>query len=264
MSFFDTHVHFDMLKAPDGPDSAVMRALAAGVTRMIATGGSMPANEFALSMAARFPGTVTAAVGYDRDCADGASPMPDLDPILRCGSVGGIRPIAVGEAGLDFHYHPETATRQLALFANQLHLAQTHHLPIVVHSRQADEATLEALTDYARGLPSGGVRAGVIHCFTGNVGFARNLLDLGFHISFSGIVTFRNADALREAARFVPADRLLIETDSPFLAPVPHRGNPNEPMFLPAVAKLLAEVRGSSVEDIAAQTSRNATALFAV
>lgn len=264
MFFFDTHVHFDMIKAPDVAPGIVERALAAGVSRMIAVGGSAPANDFALSMAARFPGTVCAAVGYDRDCAAGDRPMPDIEPVLQGGNEGGIRPVAVGEAGLDFHYHPETVEKQRALFAGQLELARKYRLPIIVHTREADVATLELLGQHVAALPAGSSRIGVIHCFTGDTGFARQVVDLGFHVSFSGIITFRNAASLREAARFVPADRLLIETDSPFLAPVPHRGKPNEPMLLPAVAKTLGEVRGCSMEEIAALTSRNTSMLFGI
>ncbi|MEI6810115.1 MAG: TatD family hydrolase [bacterium] len=262
MIFFDTHVHFDMIKAADGAHGAVERAIGAGVTRMIAIGGSAPANEFALSMAARFPDTISAAVGYDRDCAGGDHPMPDLEPALQGLNAAGVRPVAVGEIGLDFHYHPETAEKQGTLIAGQLELARRYQLPVVVHSRQADEATLDLLGRHVAGLSAGSSRIGVIHCFTGDIAFARKVLDIGLHVSFSGIVTFRNADTLREAARFVPADRLLIETDSPFLAPVPHRGKSNEPMFVPDVAKMLAEVRGCSIEEIAGVTSRNAAALF--
>ena len=262
MLFFDTHVHFDMIKAADGAQGVVDRAATAGVSRMIAIGGSEQANDFALAMAARFPGIVSAAVGYDRDCAAGDRPMPDLEPILLGRSEAGVRPVAVGETGLDFHYHPDTADGQKVLLAGQLELARSCRLPIIVHSREADDATVELLRRHAASLPPGNSRIGVVHCFTGDTGFARRILDLGCYVSFSGIVTFRNADSLRKAARFVPADRLLIETDSPFLAPVPHRGNPNEPMWLPAVAKAIAEVRGVPVEEIAWVTSRNAMALF--
>jgi TatD DNase family protein len=133
---------------------------------------------------------------------------------------------------------------------------------VVVHSREADEATLAELREHAQAWRGEPGRAGVLHCFAGDEAFARQLLDLGFHISFSGIVTFRNADALRAVARLVPDDRLLIETDTPLLAPVPVRGKRNEPAFLPHVAAKLAGVRGCSVERIAEITTANAEWLF--
>ena len=166
---------------------------------------------------------------------------------------------AVGETGLDFHYHPETADAQCALFAAQLRLADEWRLPIILHTREADEATLRVLDETP--WHGDGLR-GVIHCFTGDKAFAAQLLDRQFMISFSGIVTFRNADMLRESAAFVPDDRLLIETDSPFLAPVPQRGKRNEPAFVTHVADCLARVRDTTAEHIAELTWRNAERLF--
>jgi len=251
-----------MIKALGEANGSVERALDAGVGRMIAIGGSGAANEFALSMATGFPGVISAAIGFDRDCAGRDPCTPDLERIFHAGHTGGIHPVAVGEIGLDFHYHPETSERQCALLNVQLAIARGNRVPVIVHSREADDATLSLLAQHAAELPAGTSRIGVIHCFTGDKLFAQKLLDLGFHLSFSGIVTFRNAESLREVARMVPARRLLIETDSPFLAPIPHRGNPNEPSYLPDVAAVLAEVRGCSIEAIASVTTENAMALF--
>jgi TatD DNase family protein len=140
------------------------------------------------------------------------------------------------------------------LFARQLELARSLGLPVVIHTRDADDDTLGLL----REIPS----KGIIHCFTGSPGFCRALLDLGFYVSISGIVTFRAADNVRESALVVPDDRILVETDSPFLAPVPKRGGPNEPAFVVHTAKFLAELRGTSFGDFAALTTRNALQLL--
>jgi TatD DNase family protein len=134
--------------------------------------------------------------------------------------------------------------------------------PVVVHSREADEDTLRLLADYAARWPRTDAAPGVLHCFTGSLSFARRLIDLGFMISFSGIVTFKNADALREVAAEVPDERLLIETDSPYLAPVPYRGKRNEPAYVLEVARLLAELRGCELETLAAYTTANALRFF--
>jgi len=270
--YFDTHVHFDLIKSEGGPEGVIARALAAGVTRMVAVGGNEQANAFAMSLAAKFPNSIRAAIGYDRDRAMEHCPMDQLEAMLigpavdtshiANSRIGMIRSAAIGEIGLDFHYHPETSAEQQALFAAQLSIARRLRLPVIVHNREADGPMLELLREHSLAWSSGGGGIGVLHCFTGNVAMARSILDLGFCISFSGIVTFRNAESLRDVAGFVPADRILIETDTPLLAPVPLRGQPNEPANLPLVAKVVAGCRGCRVEEIAELTSCNAGKLF--
>jgi len=159
-------------------------------------------------------------------------------------------PTAVGEIGLDYYYSPETREAQLKLFGEQLELAREKNLPVVIHTREADDDTLALL----REIPS----RGIIHCYTGTPEAARRFLDLGFYISISGIVTFRAADNVRAAARVVPDDRILIETDAPFLAPVPMRGKPNEPAFVAHTCAFLAHERGMSADDFADLTFANA------
>jgi TatD DNase family protein len=143
-----------------------------------------------------------------------------------------------------------------------LDLAAKHRLPVIVHSREADDDTVELLREHVRRWRGDPARIGVLHCFTGTSEFARSVLDLGLMVSFSGIVTFRNADSLRAVAREVPEDRLLIETDTPYLAPVPQRGRPNEPAYVVHVAESLAKIRNDTVEHIAHSTARNALRLF--
>jgi len=176
----------------------------------------------------------------------------DLDAAMTCAA--GV--CAVGEIGLDYHYDFAPRDVQQAVFAAQLGHAAARDLPVVIHTREADDDTFVILK--ALSPP----RGGVLHCFTGDRGAARRGLDLGFHISLSGIVTFPRALELHDVARMVPADRLLVETDSPFLAPVPHRGKRNEPSHVVRVAEAIAALRQVSVEEIAESTEANFVRLF--
>lgn len=254
----DTHVHFREAMTPVDIDGVVSRALAAGVGRMVAVGCEHDANAAALRVAAAYPDQVKAAVGYDRSLAGSDATASDIRALIRSAPVGQVA--AIGEIGLDFYYTPETAEPQQELMASELALARELRLPVIVHSREADTETLALLTEHARQWQGG--ELGVLHCFTGEEPFARRLLELGFYISFSGIVTFRNADPLRAVAVLIPADRLLVETDTPYLTPVPYRGKPNEPCYLPAVAAVLAKVRGTTPEALAETTTANARRLF--
>ena len=247
--YLDSHAHFDGAVEQGDVAGWLGRAAAAGVSRMVAIGGSPDANRRARDLAAAHPHAMRATAGYDRDLAATPPPLADVADLLRDTLV-----CAVGETGLDYHYEPETAPAQQALFGSMLELATAAGKPVVVHSREADADTLRLLRAY--GGP------GVLHCFTGGADFARALLDLGLYISFSGIVTFRNAEDLRAVARQVPADRLLIETDAPYLSPVPFRGQPNEPARVVEVARVLAEVRGVAVEELARLSYHNACQLF--
>ncbi|MGD8164506.1 metal-dependent hydrolase [Pantoea sp. FN0307] len=169
------------------------------------------------------------------------------------------RVIAMGETGLDYHYQPETRARQQASFREHIRVGRQLNKPIIVHTRDAREDTLAILREEGAEECSG-----VLHCFTEDRETAAKLLDMGFYISFSGIVTFRNAEALREAARYVPLDRLLVETDSPYLAPVPHRGKENQPAFTRDVAEYMAVLKGVDLETLAQATTQNFSDLFHV
>jgi TatD DNase family protein len=255
VNYFDTHAHFD--GSPLETAAVMKRALDAGVARVVAVGGSTELNVGALAAAAAYPECVRLAIGFDRDQAASASPEGLVETLRLLAEAHA--PAAVGEIGLDFHYHPATAEAQRALFRAQLLLADEWRLPVIIHTRDADEATLQVLDDTPwRGE---GLR-GVVHCFTGDRSFAARLLDRSLAISFSGIVTFRNADMLRASAASIPEERLLIETDAPFLAPVPRRGQRNEPAFVLHVAECLAKARGTTVEHIASVTYANAVRLF--
>ena len=248
----------------------VGRALSAGVVRMVAVGGTKEMNRCAVEAAGRFPDVVCAAWGYDRDQAVGAASgaggvrgaVETLKTDIARRIAGGAGICAVGEMGLDFHYSAGISGEQIELLRGQLGVARELSLPVIVHSREADSETIAELEAHSRAWEGPRDGQGVLHCFTGDSVFAGQLLDIGFCISFSGIVTFRNADALRRVARDVPSDRLLIETDSPYLAPVPHRGKRNEPAYVLRVAEVLAEARKCSIEDVAEVTMRNAERLF--
>ena len=255
--YIDSHLHFDSFVEAGTAETIVADARAAGVAQMVAIGGGDAANACALEVARAYPGAVFATAGYDRDEIDAGATEADLRAAADHPEV-----VAIGEAGLDYHYTPETAARQRDLFQLNLRVAAETGKPIVVHSRDADEDTLALLGDHAKGWDSEPDRLGVLHCFTRDWDFARACLDLGLHISFSGIATFRNAADLRDVATRVPLDRLLIETDAPYLAPVPHRGKRNQPAWVVHVAECLADVRGETVEQLRDATTANAQRLF--
>jgi TatD DNase family protein len=165
--------------------------------------------------------------------------------------------VAIGETGLDYHYHPELAASQQQSFINHILASHQTHKPLIVHTREARADTIALLQQYQ-------AQQGVLHCFTEDWPTAKAALDLGFYISLSGIVSFANAKELKEVAKKIPLERLLIETDSPYLAPVPYRGKKNEPRYLPAVAQAIADIRGLSVTEVAAITTRNFAQLFGV
>jgi TatD DNase family protein len=167
--------------------------------------------------------------------------------------------VAIGETGLDYFYMNSEKEIQISSFTKQIHLGKKHQLPIIIHVRDAHEDMIAILTN-----ESTADTPGVIHCFTGDYDTAKKYLDLGFYISFSGIVTFKRSEELREAAKNIPIDKILIETDSPYLAPVPYRGKPNEPSYVKHVAETLADVRGMSFEEIAQATKANAEKLFRI
>jgi len=251
----DSHCHLDRLDlgAHGGSlEAALDAARARGVGHFLCIGVSADNAAVVRALAERHA---------DVDCSVGVHPLdvePDAVPALDwlLGELAHPRVIAIGETGLDYHYQPESAALQQQAFRLHLEAARLTGKPLIVHTRAARADTLDLLREAA--LP----QAGVLHCFTEDWEMARAALDLGFYISLSGIVTFRNAEALREVARRVPADRLLVETDAPWLAPVPYRGKPNLPQYVREVAEFLAELRGIPFETLAEQTTGNFRRLF--
>lgn len=251
----DSHCHLDRLDlaAHGGSlDAALDAARARGVGHFLCIGVSADNAAQVRALAARYP-DVDCSVGiHPLDLAPGEAPV--LDWLL--GELNHPEVVAIGETGLDYHYEPEAAQLQQASFRLHLEAARLTGKPVVIHTRAARADTLTLLREAA--LP----QAGVLHCFTEDWEMAKAALDLGYYISLSGIVTFRNADALRDVARQVPADRLLVETDSPYLAPIPHRGKPNLPEYVRDVAEFIALVRGERYEQLAQQTTENFRRLF--
>ncbi len=235
----DTHCHFD---PEDSPADLLQEATDLRV-RVIAVGGGE-----VLNATAKTSGTLFTQ-GYDW-----AHPLPETPAELDKDI------LAVGEMGFDFHYEQgeSVARRQRETFIYQAEIARARMLPIIVHTREADTITVETLRALA--LP----KTGVIHSYTGDIALARILLDLGYFISLSGIVTFRNADQLREVAKFLPDDRILVETDTPYLAPVPLRGKRNRPAYVRKTAEFIAALRGTTLEAFAETTTQNAKSLFAL
>lgn len=253
----DTHVHLDDPRFAADRDEVLARAREAGVELFVTIGCDLATSRAAVELADRLP-PVFASVGVHphevRHIGDDW-----YDQLRRLAAHPKV--VAYGEIGLDYHYNHSSPREQRERFREQVGLAKDLGLPIVVHTREAPEDTVAILTE-----EKAGDVGGVFHCFSGNADLARRALDLGFHLSFSGVVTFKNAETLREIARTVPADRLLVETDCPYLAPVPHRGKRNEPAYVRHVAELLAGLRAgtapAAIEEIGRQTSLNARRLF--
>ncbi len=250
----DSHAHLDARSyAADLPE-VVARAKAAGVRGVVLVGQWHAPGDFgqALELAATDPRYFRATMGvHPHECAN----VPAADWATLALLARDPRVAAVGEAGLDYHYDRSPREEQQRWFRHQAALAREVGKPLVVHTREADDDTAAIL----RELPP---PRGLIHCFTSDATAVRRYLDLGLYVSLAGVVTFKNADALRDAARQVPLDRLLVETDCPYLAPLPHRGKRNEPAFVAITAAALAKLHGVSEEAFAEATSRNAAALF--
>jgi TatD DNase family protein len=245
----DTHAHLD--GCDEAPELLLARARDAGVERVIAVGSGLDSCRAALAIAERDSG-VSAALGIHPHQAGGpeARRLDDLAELLRHE-----RAVAVGETGLDFYRDWAPPEAQRDLFAAQLELAAELGKPVVVHNRDADSETAALLAGFAGTV--------VLHCFS-SAGLLETALERGYYVSFAGNVTFAKADELREAARRVPADRILAETDSPYLAPVPRRGRPNEPANVVHTVAALAEVRGEEAAELAARIDANATSAFAL
>ncbi len=292
IEWFDSHCHLqdefveaEVSRHDDGAGAhatrlaaTIARASEAGVTRMVCVGTNAESSAEAvrLARASREPGSVAVAEGVElwatvglhpHDAINGVGCLDEvLDAELAAPSSGRGRStepasrvvVGIGECGLDYHYDHSPRPAQRKAFAQQIELASRHGLTLVIHTREAWEDTIGILT--AAGVPE----RIIIHCFTGGPDEARRCLDLGASLSFSGVVTFKNAEPVRQAAALCPLDRLLVETDTPFLAPVPHRGTLNEPSRVPLVGAAIAQVKGVETSDVAAASTRNAVSMFAV
>ena len=248
----DTHCHIYSDQFETDRPATLERAGAAGVARMIAIGYDLPSSRAALALAQESP-LVWASAGIQPHYAQttGDAEMAELRRLLAQPRV-----VALGEIGLDYYHDRAPHDLQEALFRRQLALARELDLPVVIHSRDAREDTVRILQDAARGQP------GVMHSFSGDWEYAEACLEVGFYLSLSGPLTFKKAAELHEVARRAPLDRILIETDAPYLTPHPFRGKRNEPAYVRYVAQALAELRGLALDQIAAATTANAERLF--
>ena len=274
MALADAHCHFDAHHFPEGPDAVMARAKAAGVVGFVVVGlardVTVPRGEAGEGMASDADplGPVHEAVILAKRVPDHVAACVGLHPhdarVATVALVEGLRElarspevVAVGEIGLDYHYDHSPRDTQRDVFARLVALARSVKKPIVIHTREAAADTLALLeSEGARDV------GGVIHCFSEDRPFAERALDLGFDLSFSGIVTFKGAKSIHEVAAWAPLDRILVETDSPYLAPVPLRGKPCEPAYIVHTAKRVAELRGVTVEDVARATTENAERRF--
>jgi TatD DNase family protein len=251
----DSHCHLDFPDFADELDAVVARAEAAGIGKLVTIATRVRRFDAVRAVAARFP-NVYCSVGTHPHNAHEELDVTAEDLVRLADDP---KVVAIGEAGLDYHYDSSPRDAQAAGFRTHIAAARTTGLPLVIHAREADDdvaAILEAETGK-------GAFPAVLHCFSSGRGLAERGIALGHYVSFSGILTFKNSQAIRDIAKDLPADRILVETDAPYLAPPPHRGKRNEPAFVVETAAVLAAVRGVSREAIAEQTTENFHRLFA-
>lgn len=251
----DTHTHLDDPRYDDDRAALIARAQEAGVTTFITIGCDLATSRSAVALAHRHP-SVYATVGvHPHEVKHIADEW--YDELRRLAQHEKV--VAYGEIGLDYHYNHSPPTLQRDRFREQVCLARELGLPVVIHTREAQDDTMAILKD-ERAADVGGV----FHCFSGDASAAKEALNLGFFLSFSGVVTFQNATTLRDIVKTVPLDRMLIETDCPYLTPVPYRGKRNEPAHVRLVADKIAELKALSLEEVGNITTRNARRLFRI
>jgi TatD DNase family protein len=253
--FIDSHAHLDVPQYDADRAEVIDRARGAGIDTMLEICGSDVAKgslDIGIKLADEYP-FIYAAVGvhpHEANLYDDALERKLIE------MTGHEKVVGWGEIGLDYYYDNSPRDVQRKVFSRQVELARKCNLPIIIHTRDAEDDTIAILRDAPPGI------SGVIHCFTGTQNLAETAIRMGFYISFSGVLTFKTAGDLREVASNMPPDKILIETDCPYLAPVPHRGKRNEPAFVKDTAAKLAEIKGTSIEEIARITSANFKRLF--
>src|ERR1041384_6676566 len=250
----DSHCHLDFPDLKQELDAVVERARAVGIGRLVTISTRVRRHGELIAVVERYP-DVFCSIGTHPHHADEELDIGAADLVAHTRHP---KVVAIGEAGLDYHYDNSPRAAQEQGFRTHIAAARATGLPLVIHAREADADTARILEDESRQ----GAFPAVLHCYTGGPDLARRALALGHFISFTGIVTFKNSAALREIAKSVPADRFLVETDAPYLAPLPYRGKRNEPAYVAEVAKVLAVTRGVAVEEIARQTTDNFFRLF--
>ncbi|MGM8215722.1 TatD family hydrolase [Bacillaceae bacterium W0354] len=252
---FDTHVHLNADQFQEDRDEVIQKAVDAGVTNMVVVGFDRKTIPLALEIAEQYD-FIYAAVGWHPvDAID--MKEEDLAWIEELSQHKKV--VAIGEMGLDYHWDKSPKDVQKEVFRKQIQLAKKVDMPIIIHNREATEDIITILKE-----ENASEVGGIMHCFSDNVDYAKECIDLGFHISLGGPVTFKNATDPKVVAQEVPIERLLIETDCPFLAPHPNRGKRNEPAYVKLVAEKIAELRGMDLEALAEQTTKNAKKIFSI
>ncbi|MDD3249527.1 MAG: TatD family hydrolase [Smithellaceae bacterium] len=249
----DSHAHLEMKEFDPDRSGVIERARAAGVDGIITVGTNPDLSRKALSIARRYENIYSTVGIHPHDAAD--TDDSSLDALKKLAQDPKV--VAYGEIGLDYFRNLSPRKKQIEMFARQLDLAGELNLPVIIHDREAHDQTL-------RMVKASGIRSGVFHCFSGDWAMARQCMDLGFYISVPGVVTFDKSKVLQEVVRQVPIDWILLETDCPYLAPVPHRGRRNEPSFLVHTAQKVAEIKGFAWEDVAKTAAVNTRRLFRI
>jgi len=254
MKLIDTHCHLTFEQLADDVEAVVARSIAAGVVGWLTVGTDPQQNRKAIELADKFENMYAAVGIHPHDAKDlTADTLTELKELAQSENV-----VAIGETGLDFHYNFSKHPDQKRAFAAQLKIAKELNLPVIIHCREAFDETMEILAQHGRGL-----RAVVFHCFSGSAEQAKIVLNYDFYISFTGVVTFKNAEATRQAAKIVPTDRLMLETDCPYMSPEPMRKQKiNEPALLIHTAKFLADLKQTSLDKFADNTTETAKKFF--
>lgn len=253
----DSHCHLDHLKLSDregGLEAVIADAQARGVSQMLTVAVDLESSKALTEITANYS-HIYSSVGV-HPLQDEQQPMPSVEQLVDLAQ--NTKVVAIGETGLDNHYSAESYDWQHQSFINHLVASKQTDKPVIVHTREAREETIKLLNQYASDS------AGVLHCFTETWEMAKAAMDVGFYISFSGIVTFKNAGDLREVVKKIPLDRMLVETDSPWLAPMPYRGKQNEPQYVYEVAQCIADIKNISIEALAEATTNNFYKLFQI
>ena len=254
--YIDSHCHINFPELAARMPEILAKMAENKVTHALCVSVDLPDFPQVLALAEQYP-HIFASVGVHPDYED--TPEPSVEDLVRLADHPKI--IAIGETGLDYFRLTGDLEWQRERFRTHIKASRITRKPLIIHTRAASEDTIRIMREEGAGVSDGGV-AGVMHCFTESLEVARAAIAMGFYISFSGIVTFKSAQELRDVAAFVPMDRMLIETDSPYLAPVPYRGKTNSPAYVPEVARQIAAVRGMAVETVAEATGRNFECLF--
>lgn len=250
--FVETHTHLDLIKR--NAEEVVKDAAEKKVTKMVTVGIDLESSKIALEFASRFEG-VYAAIGYHPNESKLMDILgwEELEKLAHNKKV-----VAIGETGLDYYRRRSTIKQQMEAFKKHLNLARKLDLPLIVHDREAHRDVMKILKEGAQGLKV------VIHCFSGDMDMAQKCLEEGYYIGIGGVVTFKNAKTLQMITKEIPLKRILLETDSPFLAPHPFRGKPNEPKYIPLIAEKIAEIKRVSLEEVAERTSANSKEIFGI